>query len=279
MARRLVPARRAATEAARALPPASCVRARATPGCSAATREASPAAGLWACNPEAEALLGGVGGVVFAASRMPLPSVSRRTHAGCADAAARSVERAAALRRDAVSDEAVGIARAGSGLRALSRYYQPAACRGAFQALGVRAAAELGDYARVLRYAAAVGPPCNDSLTCVLRICCNLAFGDMWRRAGDDAPSDGDEETCGGGPLAASDVPVAAWEEQDVVHSVASAIGPPDVDALASIGRWGEELVASLLRQALPGSLITWENEEVEMGRPWDVSVCTANAA
>jgi len=189
------------------------------------------------------------------------------------------VERAAALRRDAVSDEAVGIARAGSGLRALSRYYQPAACRGAFQALGVRAAAELGDYARVLRYAAAVGPPCNDSLTCVLRICCNLAFGDMWRRAGDDAPSDGDEETCGGGPLAASDVPVAAWEEQDVVHSVASAIGPPDVDALASIGRWGEELVASLLRQALPGSLITWENEEVEMGRPWDVSVCTANAA
>ena len=29
-------------------------------------------AGLWACNPEAEALLGGVGGIVFAASRMPL---------------------------------------------------------------------------------------------------------------------------------------------------------------------------------------------------------------
>ena len=36
--------------------------------------------------------------------------------------------------------------------------------------------------------------------------------------------------------------------------------------------------MASLLRQALPGSLITWENEEVEMGRPWDVSVCTASA-
>ena len=29
----------------------------------------------------------------------------------------------------------------------------------------------------------------------------------------------------------------------------------------------------------VPPDHVTWENEEVEMGRPWDVSVCTANAA
>ena len=176
------------------------------------------------------------------------------------------MERAAALRRDAVSDEAVGIARAGSGLRALSRYYQPAACRGAFQALGVRAVAELGDYARVLRYAAAVGPPCNDSLTCVLRICCNLAFGDMWRRAGDDAPSDGDEEGDemeggGDGPSLRSGLAEALGDAPVFPAALPGAWAPLKsllchVPSAAEAAGWSEPTRARLLVTALPAGLI-----------------------
>eukprot|EP00966_Prymnesium_polylepis_P265555 6134561-Prymnesium_polylepis.1 len=46
------------------------------------------------------------------------------------------------------------------------------------------------------------------------------------------------------------------------------------------VGRWGEELVFEHLKQTVaPGRRVTWHNEQLESGRPYDLSVSATGGA